>query len=68
MGEKATETGEHPPERALVVRLWPAAPLAGTPQWRIVVQDVATQERRGFAALDDFFLFMEQLCSTPRRM
>jgi len=66
MGEKIGESAASPPERALVVRLWPADAVGGALQWRIVVQDATTQERRGFASLDDFFLFMEQLCgSTP---
>ena len=67
MREKEVDLGEFPPERALVLRLWPAAQVSGKTEWRISVQDVETQDRRGFVSLDDFFLFMEELCGTMRK-
>jgi hypothetical protein len=52
-----------PAERAFVLRLWPAGADGdqGRGQWRIVLQDVDSQRRRGFARLDEFIAYMEGL-------
>ncbi len=62
MDEQLSE-GVRPAERAFVLRLWPAGALGDESRdtWRIVLQDVDSQRRRGFAQLDEFFAYMEAL-------
>ena len=51
-------------ERAFVLRIWLAGGAAddGREQVRIVLQDMDSQGRRGFARLEEFFVYLEALC------
>ena len=45
--------------RVYLLRLWQAGGR-DMPEWRIVLEDVRTHERRGFAGLAQLFTFLEQ--------
>ena len=53
MDRSWTDTGEPPTYRSYLLRLWREG-QAGEP-WRASLQSAATEERQGFASLDELF-------------
>lgn len=65
MAEETRSTSPQAPKaQAFILRLWPERPGVRHVHviWRVSLQDVTTQARRGFGSLDEFFDFLERLC------
>lgn len=56
------------PGMVFILRLWSEQPAAKNvpANWRLSLQDVHTQARRGFASLEEFFTYLETVCGADR--